>query len=83
MSCIDVDQFIPIDEFKNQVSEFVESLKNSRKYEGVENILIAGEPEFMTKKKRVKEGIFIDDKNWSLLKKTAEELDVKIYSPHT
>ena len=83
MSCIDVDQFMPIDEFKNQVSEFVESLKNSRKYEGVAEILIAGEPEFMTKKKRVKEGIFIDDKNWSLLKKTAEELDVKIYSPHT
>ena len=78
MSCIDVDQFIPINEFRTQVSEFVESLKNTRKYEGVENILIAGEPEFMTKQKRLKEGIYVDDRNWSLIKKTAEELDVKI-----
>jgi uncharacterized oxidoreductase len=78
MSCIDVDQFIPVDEFKDQVSEFVGSLKNSRKYDGVDEILIAGEPEFRTKQKRLREGIFVDDKNWDLLNKTAEELNVKI-----
>jgi LDH2 family malate/lactate/ureidoglycolate dehydrogenase len=78
MMAIDVGQVTELDAFKRRVDDLLSSVKNSPTAPGYDEILIPGEPERLKKEKRLKEGIFVEDKTWGDLTALAEELGVKI-----
>ncbi len=78
MMAIDVAAFRPIREFKRNTDQIIQTTKTSRKASGVEEILVAGEPEFNSRDKNLKKGIPVQDYTWNSIKTTAEELGVDI-----
>lgn len=57
MMAVNVDRIIGIDNFKNNMDELIEEIKNCPRANGVEEIFIPGEIEFNTYEKRSREGI--------------------------
>lgn len=77
MIVIKVSTFLPVEEFKHQVQDLIRYIKTSPRIPGVTEILVPGEPEFNEEKKRLKEGIFVEDETWNQIKKLAQEFGVK------
>jgi len=77
MMAIDVGQVTELDAFKKRVDDLLSSVRDSPTAPGYEEILIPGEPERLKKEKRLKEGIFVEDKTWGDLTALAEELGVE------
>jgi LDH2 family malate/lactate/ureidoglycolate dehydrogenase len=73
---IDPSGFTPLQDFKARVDRLIEYIKASSKRPGAEEVFVAGEIEKRTMKRRLKEGIPIDDPDWEALSKTARELGV-------
>jgi len=73
---INIENFTPIPEFKKHVDGLIEYVKSSPKMPGIEEILFPGEIEAKERKKRLEEGIFVEDETWNQIIKTAEELGV-------
>lgn len=57
MLAIDVSKFYSIEEFKNSVDLYIDTMKGTEKAEGVEEIFIPGELEFIKSKEVEKTGI--------------------------
>ena len=51
------DCFLGREEFKNNVDTYIQSIKESAKAKGVDEILMPSEPEFWTETRLLKEGI--------------------------
>lgn len=71
---VDIDFFIPLDEFRSRMGELIDQIKNSNKAPGSTGIFLPGEIEYNNKQHRLVNGIpmtavVIDDIN-----KTAAEL---------
>ncbi len=66
---IDPSKFVDIEEFKEDVDDFVEEIKNSG-----ENIFIPGDMEVLNVKKSKKEGLPIDDKLYMQIKEISDEV---------
>ncbi len=77
MMAIDVGQITELDKFKKRVDNLLSSVRSSATAPGYDEILIPGEPERRMKEKRLKEGIFVEDKTWGDLTALAKELKVK------
>ncbi len=54
---LDPDCFIGREEFKKNMDAYIKSIKGSARAQGVEEILVPGEPEYRTEQKFLKEGI--------------------------
>ncbi|PZC48305.1 MAG: Malate/lactate/ureidoglycolate dehydrogenase, LDH2 family [Chloroflexi bacterium] len=54
---MDIGAFADLAEYKAQTDEFIEQVKATRKAPGVEEILMPGEPEAITERRRTSEGI--------------------------
>ena len=69
--------------FKKHIDDFIISLKNVRKVPGVNEILMPGERGLRERKKRLRDGIIIDNPTWEAVSQIADDLDVKIpaYQP--
>jgi uncharacterized oxidoreductase len=78
MIAIDIAAFRPIEEFRSNVDRFIMKVKNSRRAPGVSEIVLAGEPEFNTKEKRLADGIFVEDETWKQLETIAKELGINL-----
>lgn len=78
MLAIDPTAFVPLEEFRARVKNFVEEVKSSKKAPGVEEIMVPGEPERRIRELRLKEGIPIPDEIWSELWSMARRLGVDI-----
>jgi len=78
MMAIDVGQITELDAFKRRVDGLLSTVRDSPTAPEYEEILIPGEPERLKKEKRLKEGIYVEDKTWGNLVALAEELGVKI-----
>ena len=73
--CTKGDLFIAInpqmfngsEDFVNRVEHLAEQVKSSKKAPGVTRILLPGDPELMTREKRLQEGIPINEKLWQQL----------------
>ena len=74
---IDVERFMPLQEFKGLVRPYIESIRGSRKAKGVSRIYLPGEIEFEKEKTSLKEGIEIN----SGTAKDLNQLLEKIKSP--
>jgi LDH2 family malate/lactate/ureidoglycolate dehydrogenase len=77
---IDISKFRPVEEFKKNVDQQIRIIKASTKRPGVQEILIAGDPEYYSYNKRIKEGIYIGEKPWKEIKEIAENLGVDVKS---
>jgi len=66
---IDIDRFMPIEQFKDRIDQYIQDIKGEPKAPGVSEIYIPGELEFYRKQKRMKEGIVLSD---SLVKELSE-----------
>ncbi len=73
---IKIENFIAADEFKAHVDGLIEYVKSSPKMPGVDEILFPGEIEAKERKKRLENGIFIEDETWGQIVEIAEELGV-------
>lgn len=62
--------------FAREVSDLVKFIRGCPRADGVNEILLAGDPERNTAVKRQKEGIPLDDGNWKQLLQLAEKLKV-------
>ena len=58
---INPEIFLPVDKFRKQVASYINFVKNSRKADGVREILIPGERSERHKRKCLKNGISVDD----------------------
>lgn len=77
---IDISKFRPVEEFKRRVDQQIRTIKASKKRPGVQEILIAGDPESYSYNKKIKEGIYIGDKPWKEIMEIAKSLGVDIKS---
>ena len=78
MMAIDITAFRPLEEFTRNTDHIIQTTKASRKAADVEEILVAGEPEFNKREKKLEKGLPIQDYTWDSIKITAEELGVDI-----
>ena len=75
---INVAAFTPIDEFRRRVEDLVTYCKSATKLPGVDEILIAGEPEARSAARRRAEGIPLDDATWSQITAAAASVGVGV-----
>lgn len=78
MAAINVNAFMPVDDFKKQIDRMIRNIKTSKKALEVKEIRIPGEMCFRNKEKKLREGIFIDDETWRTIAHTANDIGVDI-----
>lgn len=78
ISLFKVEAFRPLEEFKNEVTEFAKYLKSSPPANGFKEVFYPGEPEWLNKKRQLKEGIFIDEKTWRKICEIAQQYKLKV-----
>jgi LDH2 family malate/lactate/ureidoglycolate dehydrogenase len=74
---IDIERFMPLAEFKARLERFVADLKSAAPAEAYDEVLAAGEPEWRTEQKRLRDGIPIPEEVWRGLLQLSSELRVK------
>ncbi len=77
MICLDVERFIPLPEFRQQVATFFAWVKTAPRAPGTTEILIPGEPEARLEAERRRDGIPIEDETWRQIETLAAELGAK------
>ncbi|HIO47113.1 TPA: Ldh family oxidoreductase [Candidatus Poribacteria bacterium] len=70
---IDIQKFTPLTTFYQQVQQLIEHVKSSPTASGFDRILVSGEPEALTRKKRLKDGIFVNDILWQKIQSIHKE----------
>jgi len=75
---INVSFFQDIEAFKRKVDQRIREIKNSKKKQGVEEILIPGERGFRLQEQRLREGVPIAENYWALISELAEKLNVPL-----
>ncbi|MBS3918200.1 MAG: Ldh family oxidoreductase [Deltaproteobacteria bacterium] len=71
---IDIERFMPLDQFKQLMESYVESIKRSKKAKGVSRIYLPGEIELEKEKKSLAEGIPLNDSVVSSLNRLLEKV---------
>ncbi|MCJ7549893.1 MAG: Ldh family oxidoreductase [Anaerolineae bacterium] len=79
---IDVEHFIPLDQFRQIVGNIVRSLQAARKAPGQDRIYVAGEKEFDKERVVVEKGIPVNAKLRSSLQFVRDELSVDGYQAY-
>jgi uncharacterized oxidoreductase len=75
---IAIDPFLDRSAFEQQVADFFAYVKSAPRQEGVEEILIPGEPEVRTEQRRRAEGIPVDEETWRQIQEAAAGLGVAV-----
>ncbi len=78
LTVINISTFMPIEEFAAQIKTLIEFIKSSELAPGFDEILIPGEPEARTRKKRLAEGIFIDDETWKQIIEAGKSVGITV-----
>lgn len=76
MICLEVERFVPLADFRKQMTDFVAWVKSAPLVPGVGEILIPGEPEARLEAERRRDGIPIEDETWRQIETLAAELGV-------
>jgi uncharacterized oxidoreductase len=80
VTVIDIASFTTAEEFKRQVDELVRYVKSSPALPGVDEILVPGEPEFREERRRLREGIPVEDETWRQVLEAAEAVGLDLVS---
>lgn len=75
---INVEAFMPLPEFKKKIDKLIRDLRNSPRVQGIQSVVVPGEPEFRMRDLRIKQGIPIPNKAWANIQLLAKKLNVKI-----
>ena len=73
---IDVEKFVDIDYFANEVKSYSDFVRSSPPAKGVENVMIPGDNEKKIYNDRLTNGIPIAEEAWNLIKLTAIKLEI-------
>ena len=73
MAAFNVEAFFPLEEFKNDVTDFARYLTDTAPAEGSTKVLYPGEPEYISAQQKQLEGIFIEEPTWRRLHELAKE----------
>ena len=75
---VDIEKFVPLDEFLENVGVLERHLKASPPAPGFQEILMPGEPELRAEERRMREGIFVDEETWRQFVACATTLGVAV-----
>ncbi len=75
---IDPTAFCPLDRFRALMDELVAYVKSSPPAAGVEEVLVPGEIEFRTLRRRRREGVPVDEVTWQAVRRHADRLAVDL-----
>jgi uncharacterized oxidoreductase len=78
MMLLDPAHFGGNEHFRAEVNQLTEYVRSCPRLEGVDRILLPGDPERAFLKKTLADGILLDAENWSALVKLAERLKVSV-----
>ncbi len=78
MMVFDPEHFGGTEHFDSEVSQLVDWVRSCPRVDGVDEVIMPGEPERRTLARKRAEGIALDEGNWSQLVKLAEELGVDV-----
>ncbi len=73
MATFNVEAFRPLDQFKQEVTDFAHYLKSSPPAAGFDEVYYPGELEHLGTQRRLKDGIEVEDATWQQLVELAEE----------
>ncbi len=71
MAAFDVEAFRPLEEFKQEVTDFAMYLKETPPAPGFSQVYYPGELEHLTTQRKIKEGIEVEDATWERLRELA------------
>jgi len=74
MGAINIERFMPLDDFIKRIDTLIDLLKRSQKAPGTKEIFVPGEIEYLTTQRRLKEGIPLQKKVVDALNDLAAEL---------
>ena len=77
IAAFNLAHFRDVAEFKQDMGEFVEFIKDSTPATGFTEVLYPGEIEYNREQQRRKEGIFVEDETWSQLSELMKSLGVE------
>ena len=77
IAAFNLEHFRPLEEFKKEMGEFVEFVKDSPPAAGFKEVLYPGEIEYRTEQTRRKEGIFVEDETWSQINGLIQSLGLE------
>lgn len=72
-----VERFLPLEGFRQEVSELIDYVKSTPLAEGFDEIFYPGEPETRREQERRETGIPVEDATWQTLTDLAERLGVE------
>jgi uncharacterized oxidoreductase len=81
LQAIAVEEFQPMDQFLDNVDEFVSLIKSTKCAPGHKEIFLPGEMGRRREAKQLKEGVEVDAATWTQLKELATELEVNLPCP--
>ncbi len=76
MFAINIEDFIDLADYEQEIEYLVEWVKSSARLPGVDEIYVPGEFEERSREKRLKEGIPIEESTWQRLVDAAKRLNV-------
>lgn len=74
---IDPAAFVAADEFRSMMAEMCAYIKSSDTAAGFQEVFLPGEPDFRTRRARMRDGIPVDENTWTQIVKAAESVGVK------
>jgi len=77
---IDIEQFLPLEEYHREAETFFKHVKSSPPAEGFDEILLPGEIESKVKHQRTEEGIFVESETWQQILDWGQKLGVELSS---
>jgi len=77
VGALKIDGFMPATQFKENMDKMIKAHHNLPKASGVDRITLAGQPEYETKKERLKNGIPLHPRILTSLKEVAEDLSIE------
>ena len=75
---IHIEDFIDLTEFEQEIEHLVAWVKSSARLPGVSEIFVPGDVEQRAREKRMREGIYVEEKTWGELVTVARELGVDV-----
>jgi hydroxycarboxylate dehydrogenase B len=76
MMCVDVERFLPLDEFHAQLAELFGFVRSAPLAAGAKEVLIPGEPEARNADERRRHGIPVEEETWRQIGECAAEVGV-------
>lgn len=73
MIALDIERFVPLADFRAQVSDLVGRVHGSAPAAGFAGVLLPGEPESSTRERRLREGIYVPESTWDELQRLLSE----------